>query len=93
MTASFRGATNITSIAISQKSALAGVMGGYFMYYYAQNCSSLTSLDVPDTSGLTSVGDYFMYYYARGCSSLTSLVVPDTSSLTSVGTYFMAYYA
>ena len=63
------------------------------MYNYAQNCSSLTSLDVPDTSGLMSVGDLFMAYYAYGCSSLTSLAVPDTSSLKSVGTSFMRYYA
>jgi len=63
------------------------------MYYYANGCSSLTSLDVPDTSGLTSVGTYFMYYYAYGCSSLTSLDVPDTSGLTSVGNIFMYGYA
>jgi hypothetical protein len=63
------------------------------MYAYAMNCSSLTSLSVPDTSGLTSVGDYFMSYYAYGCTSLTSLSVPDTSGLTSVGNSFMTYYA
>jgi hypothetical protein len=68
-------------------------VGDYFMYSYAINCSSLTSLSVPDTSGLTSVGDYFMGHYAYGCTSLTSLSVPDTSGLTSVGTSFMAYYA
>ncbi len=63
------------------------------MYSYAYDCSSLTSLAVPDTSGLTSVGNNFMAYYARDCSSLTSLAVPDTSGLTSVGNNFMAYYA
>ena len=42
MTPSFQGATNITSIAISQKSSLTGVMGNYFMYYYAYACSNLT---------------------------------------------------
>ena len=68
-------------------------VGSYFMYYYAYNCSSLTSLSVPDTSGLTSVGDYFMAGYAYNCSSLTSLSVPDTSGLTSVGADFMASYA
>ena len=68
-------------------------VGDYFMAYYAYNCSALTSLSVPDTSGLTSVGDYFIAYYACGCSSLTSLSVPDTSGLTSVGTYFMRSYA
>jgi uncharacterized protein YceK len=93
MTPSFRGATNITSIAISQKSFLTGTMGTYFMHSYAYGCSSLTSLTVPDTSGLTSVGNYFMYPYAQGCSKLTSLDVPDTSSLTSAGTYFMHSYA
>jgi hypothetical protein len=63
------------------------------MAYYAYGCTSLTSLSVPDTSGLTSAGTYFMYYYAYGCTSLTSLSVPDTSGLTSAGTYFMGYYA
>jgi hypothetical protein len=68
-------------------------LGDYFMCLYAYNCSSLTSLSVPDTSGLTSVGGNFMAYYAYGCSSLTSLSVPNTSSLTSVADYFMYYYA
>ena len=68
-------------------------VGDYFMSYYAYNCTSLTSLSVPDTSGLTSVGNYFMNRYAYGCTSLTSLSVPDTSGLTSVGNNFMYYYA
>ena len=68
-------------------------VGDYFMNYYAYDCSSLTSLSVPDTSGLTTVGNYFMRSYASGCSSLTSLSVPDTSGLTSVGNYFMSSYA
>jgi len=68
-------------------------VGDYFMAYYAQSCSSLTSLSVPDTSGLTSVGNYFMSVYASNCTSLTSLSVPDTSGLTSVGNYFMYGYA
>ena len=63
------------------------------MYAYAYYCSGLTSLSVPDTSGLTTVGDSFMRNYANGCSSLTSLSVPDTSGLTTVGDYFMSYYA
>ena len=93
MSPSFLGATNITSIAISQKSSLTGIMGNFFMGYYAYQCSNLTSLDVPDTSGLTSVGNFFMFYYASYCSSLTSLDVPDTSGLTSVGSSFMRSYA
>ena len=68
-------------------------VGDYFMRNYAYGCTSLTSLSVPDTSGLTTVGIYFMAYYAYGCTSLTSLSVPDTSGLTSVGTYFMRNYA
>jgi len=63
------------------------------MYSYAEGCSSLKSLAVPDTSSLESVGTSFIAYYARGCSSLTSLDVPDTSGLTSVGDSFMRYYA
>ena len=47
MTPSFRDATNITSIAISQKSSLTGAMGNYFMVYYARGCSSLTELLLP----------------------------------------------
>jgi len=54
-------------------------LGNYFMRSYAQGCSSLTSLSVPDTSRLTSVGNYFMYYYAYGCTSLTSLILPDST--------------
>jgi len=68
-------------------------VGTYFMSSYADGCSKLTSLSVPDTSGITSVGDSFMRSYAYGCSKLTSLSVPDTSGLTSVGDYFMRYYA
>jgi len=47
------------------------------MVGYAQSCTSLTSLSVPDTSGLTSVGNYFMRYYAQSCTSLTSLILPS----------------
>jgi hypothetical protein len=68
-------------------------VGDFFMSYYAYGCSNLTSLSVPDTSGLTSVGIAFMCSYADGCSKLTSLSVPDTSGLTSVGNFFMFYYA
>jgi len=68
-------------------------VGNRFMFAYANNCSNLTSLSAPNTSGLTSVGDYFMGSYASSCSSLTSLSVPDTSGLTSVGNNFMSYYA
>ncbi len=68
-------------------------VGKYFMASYARDCTSLTSLSVPDTSGLTSVGNYFMDSYAYGCSSLNSLSVPDTFGLTSVGTNFMRLYA
>ena len=68
-------------------------VGDFFMTGYASDCSSLTSLSVPDTSGLTSVGNGFMAYYAYGCTNLTSLSVPDTSGLTSVGNFFMFYYA
>jgi len=76
MTPSFYGATTITEIALSQKAALSGTMGNYFMYRYAYSCSSLETLAVPDTSGLTSVGDFFMSQYADSCSSLTLLILP-----------------
>lgn len=94
MTVSFYGqSTNLTGIAISQKAAYSGTMGNYFMYRYGYGCSALTSLVVPDTSGLTSVGTYFMAAYADGCSSLNSLTAPDTSGLKSVGNYFMYNHA
>ena len=94
MTPSFSGqSTNLVGISISQKAALSGTVGNYFMYGYAYGCSSLTSLSVPDTSGLTSVGISFMESYASDCSKLTSLSVPDTSGLTSVGDFFMYFYA
>lgn len=83
------------TISISQKAVLSGSVGAYFMYAYAYTCSSLTSLDVPDTSNVTSVvGSNFMSSYALNCTSLTSLSIPDTSSLTSVvGNNFMYRYA
>jgi hypothetical protein len=84
---------NLKEISISQKAPLSGTIGDFFMVFYANNCSALTSLGVPDTSGVTSVGTGFMGAYASGCSSLTSLDVPETSSLTSVGNSFMNYYA
>lgn len=94
MTCSFRGqSTNLTEIAISQKAVLSGAIGNNFMYTYAFNCRTLTSLDVPDISNITSIGDGFMNSYAEECSKLTSLSVPDTSGITSVGTYFMSSYA
>lgn len=92
MTPDFRSG-RMTGIAISQKAALSGVMGNYFMYHYVYDCSNLTTLEVPDTSGLTSVGNYFMQSYADGCSNLTTLATPDTSGLTSVGAFFIYSYA
>ena len=68
-------------------------VGDNFMSYYADSCSSLTSLGVPDTSGLTTVGVRFMNSYASNCDSLTSLSAPDTSGLTTVGDTFMSGYA
>jgi hypothetical protein len=94
MTPSFYGqSANLVGISISQKAVLSGTVGNYFMNNYANSCSSLTSLSVPDTSGITTVGSDFMVSYARSCTSLTSLSVPDTSGITSVGNLFMGYYA
>ena len=94
MTQSFESqSSNLTGISISQKAVLNGVIGDNFMREYARDCSSLISLDIPDTSSLTSVGFNFMGEYARNCSSLISLDVPNTSSLTSVGSTFMVFYA
>lgn len=92
MTASFYDGTsgsNAKTIAISQKAVISGVIGNSFMYLLARSCVKLTTLDVPDTSDVTTVGTTFMSNYAYGCSSLTSLDVPDTSNVTSVGGNFM----
>lgn len=93
MTPSFMGGTRIKTISINTKENLSGIMGNSFMYNYANGCSSLVSLTVPNTSGLTSVGNDFMRSYAAGCSSLTSFAVPNTSGLTSAGNSFMSNYA
>ena len=76
MTPSFQSGT-MTGIAISQKAVLSGIVGGFFMLSYANYCLSLTTLAIPDTSGLTSAGDSFMYWYASYCSSLTKLTLPE----------------
>ncbi len=68
-------------------------LGNFFMFSYAYGCSKLTSLSVPDTSGITTANFGFMEYYAYNCTSLTSLDVPDISGLTSAGNYFMGFYA
>lgn len=79
----YQTAKQPTTISISQKAVLSGVIGNYFMYNYAYGCSSLTSLSVPDTSSVTSVGGYFMYNYASGCTSLTQLRLPNTTGYFS----------
>jgi len=76
MTPSFFSDVGVKEIKISQKAVLSGVVGDYFMYNYAAYCYSITSLDIPDTSSLTSVGSDFMHDYANGCTSLTSLGLP-----------------
>ena len=95
ITVDFNGTSNVIKIQISQKAKYSGIIGDNFMYYYAQNCSSLTSLDVPDTSNVTSVGSNFMYHYAQNCTSLTSLGIPDLSKLilASLPSNFMINYA
>ena len=75
MTPSFQGGT-MTGIAISQKAVLSGAVGDNFMGEYARGCSSITTLAIPDTSGLTSVGGWFMAAYALNCNSLTQLNLP-----------------
>lgn len=86
--------TNITAISISQKAVLSGTIGGAFMRFYAESCTSLTSIDVPDTSSVTSVGDYFMSVFCTAATSLTYLDVPNTSNISgSVGASFMSSFA
>jgi len=95
VTQSFQGqSSNLTEIVISQKATVSGNVGPTFMYVFAEGCSSLTLLDVPDTSGITGCNSRFFMQFARGCSSLTSLEVPDTSLLTTSSTvFFFSSYA
>ena len=55
------------------------IKGGNILYGALRNCSSLTSIVIPNS--VTSIG----YRAFSGCSSLTSVVIPD--SVTSIGEY------
>ena len=55
------------------------ITGGNILYGAFDNCSNLTSIEIPD--GMTSIGDYAF----RGCSSLTSIEIPD--GVASIGSY------
>jgi len=92
-TPTFHSTTTLTGVLLSQKAVLSGVLGNGFMSNFVSFISSITSLDYPDLSDVTSVGSNFMQAYARSCSSLITLGVPDTSQITSVGSRFMQDYA
>jgi len=91
-TPTFHSTTTLTGVLISQKAVPSGFLGNSFMSNFVSFISSITSLDYPDLSDVTSVGSNVMNAYARGCSSLITLGVPDTSQITSVGSRFMNDY-
>jgi len=62
------------------------------MGFFALDCTSLTELNVPDTSNITGIGDSFMEAFARGCTSLKSIGKLNLSSLTTVGDNFMSFF-
>jgi hypothetical protein len=63
------------------------------MRYFAQNCTSLVTLGVPDISRATVVGNNGMRNYAQGCTALETLSIPSFTALTTVGSGFMSNYA
>ncbi|MDR1797128.1 MAG: dockerin type I domain-containing protein [Clostridiales Family XIII bacterium] len=68
-------------------------VGNYFLQYYANSCSLIESLGVPDLSNITTAGTHFMSSYAHGCKALASLDAPDVPALQTAGNYFLYCYA
>jgi hypothetical protein len=95
MTPSFRGATNITSIAISQKSFLTGTMGNYFMYYYAMAVppslrSMSRTLAVLQVWGLISCNTMLLAVPPSLLSLSRTLAVLQAWGIISCNTMLMA---
>ena len=73
--------TTYTTYYIPESLKSVTITGGNILYGAFYNCTSLTSVTIPDS--VTSIGDYAFYR----CSSLTSATIPDSVTSISAGAF------